>query len=143
MPFSTSGHAATVLQPSQPSKMESRGSSRLLEEPLPPSSTKQGLFSTGDPAVTTQTPPTSERKRVDKRSLDYILRSGLAGGLAGCAVSGTATCMIRRPQADKFTGQNGCRTARSSQDPFPSLESTVCKIYWKLAGSVYCDEGHQ
>lgn len=26
-------------------------------------------------------------KQVDKRSLDYILRSGLAGGLAGCAVS--------------------------------------------------------
>lgn len=27
------------------------------------------------------------RKDVDKRSLDYVLRSGLAGGLAGCAVS--------------------------------------------------------
>lgn len=26
-------------------------------------------------------------KQVDKRSLDYILRSGLAGGMAGCAVS--------------------------------------------------------
>jgi solute carrier family 25 (mitochondrial carrier protein), member 16 len=25
-------------------------------------------------------------KAVDKRSLDYVLRSGLAGGLAGCAV---------------------------------------------------------
>lgn len=25
-------------------------------------------------------------KAVEKRSLDYVLRSGLAGGLAGCAV---------------------------------------------------------
>lgn len=27
------------------------------------------------------------QKPVDKQSLDYVLRSGLAGGLAGCAVS--------------------------------------------------------
>lgn len=26
-------------------------------------------------------------KPVDKQSLEYVLRSGLAGGLAGCAVS--------------------------------------------------------
>lgn len=28
-------------------------------------------------------------KKVETRSLDYVLRSGLAGGLAGCAVSAT------------------------------------------------------
>jgi hypothetical protein len=28
-------------------------------------------------------------KELDKRSLDYVLRSGLAGGLAGCAVRRT------------------------------------------------------
>lgn len=27
------------------------------------------------------------KKPVQKRSVDYVLRSGLAGGLAGCAVS--------------------------------------------------------
>ena len=27
------------------------------------------------------------QKPVDKQNLDYVLRSGLAGGLAGCAVS--------------------------------------------------------
>lgn len=90
MPLTTSGHAATILQPSQPSKMEGHGSSRLLEEPLPPSSSRQSLFPSGDAAVTTQPPPPRERKQVDKRSLDYILRSGLAGGLAGCAVSSVA-----------------------------------------------------
>ena len=30
---------------------------------------------------------TGVQKPVDKQSLDYVLRSGLAGGLAGCAVS--------------------------------------------------------
>jgi hypothetical protein len=64
--------------------MESRGPSRLLEEPLPhtsPKHTRNGA------AVTSTGPAPRERKRLDKQSLDYILRSGLAGGLAGCAVS--------------------------------------------------------
>jgi solute carrier family 25 protein 16 len=26
-------------------------------------------------------------KKVDKRTLDYVVKSGIAGGLAGCAVS--------------------------------------------------------
>jgi hypothetical protein len=29
---------------------------------------------------------TDRKQEIDKRSLDYILRSGLAGGFAGCAV---------------------------------------------------------
>lgn len=29
----------------------------------------------------------SARKQLDKQSVEYILKSGLAGGLAGCAVS--------------------------------------------------------
>lgn len=32
-------------------------------------------------------------KAVDKRSLDYVLRSGLAGGLAGCAVGLLCNCL--------------------------------------------------
>ncbi len=35
----------------------------------------------------TKVPKTLKQK--DKRSMDYILRSGLAGGLAGCAVCPT------------------------------------------------------
>jgi hypothetical protein len=31
--------------------------------------------------------PLNARKPVDKRSLEYVSRSGLAGGIAGCAVS--------------------------------------------------------
>lgn len=29
----------------------------------------------------------NDAKRVNKRSVDYVLRSGFAGGMAGCAVS--------------------------------------------------------
>jgi hypothetical protein len=32
-------------------------------------------------------PPKSYEPAAQKRSFDYILKSGLAGGLAGCAVS--------------------------------------------------------
>jgi solute carrier family 25 protein 16 len=31
--------------------------------------------------------PKSGDNKVQKRSLDYVIRSGIAGGLAGCAVS--------------------------------------------------------
>jgi hypothetical protein len=30
--------------------------------------------------------PARDNKRLDRRSLEYMLKSGLAGGLAGCAV---------------------------------------------------------
>ena len=32
------------------------------------------------------------RKRLKKQSMDYILRSGIAGGLAGCAVGECVYC---------------------------------------------------
>lgn len=35
-------------------------------------------------------------KRIDKKSLDYLIRSGVAGGLSGCAVSMTCpTCVTK------------------------------------------------
>ena len=59
----------------------------------------------------------------DKPSLDYALRSGLAGGLAGCVV---CTCLFCRATCiviffGSLTGKNGRRTSRQSQDSFPSL----------------------
>ena len=39
------------------------------------------------------------KHRKDKKSLDYVLRSGLAGGVAGCAVSVVAAVRSRLPQA--------------------------------------------
>ncbi|KAK5199754.1 coenzyme A transporter [Exophiala xenobiotica] len=89
--------------------MESRGPSRLLEEPLPHTSPKH---TRNDAAVTSTGPAPRERKRLDKQSLDYILRSGLAGGLAGCAAKTVVGPLDRvkilfqasNPQFAKYTG---------------------------------------
>lgn len=42
----------------------------------------------------------AEDQKLDKRSVEYVLRSGLAGGLAGCAVSSSS------PVA-RWEGENG------------------------------------
>lgn len=119
---------------------------RLLEEP--PS---QRTYTRNDAAVTTQSPPASrDANKVDKRSLDYLLRTGFAGGLAGCAVSFLPCFHSLTPSmyvATKLTrvmiGQNRGRSPRSSQDSFPGVESPVCQIYRELVRSFHGDEGHQ
>ena len=55
-------------------------SQRLLDEP-PPS--KDVHSEENAIAVKDITP---RKHEIDKKNLDYVLRSGLAGGLAGCAV---------------------------------------------------------
>src|SRR5271154_90781 len=88
MPDTRGGHAASISQPLRPSEMEaSRSPRRLLEEP----GSQKGeakRFHTDDAGVGGHH-ALAEKKhhhQLDKRSMDYILRSGLAGGLAGCAV---------------------------------------------------------
>jgi hypothetical protein len=66
--------------------MDARGPTRLLEEPVSTAPTPAKLFNTDDAAVGLHPGEGKERKPIDKRSWDYILRSGFAGGLAGCAV---------------------------------------------------------
>lgn len=110
MPLLASGHAATTLQPTRPSEMESRGPSRLLEEPplsqtsSSSTSSKPHTFSTAATKTVTQKDggAPGEPKYLDKRSLDYILRSGFAGGLAGCAVS-TLWSLILVPVLSRLT----------------------------------------
>ena len=77
------------LQSPRPSEMgdATRGSQRLLEEPIPRSS-KTTAFHTDDAAIAIHGSG-GEKAKLDKRSLNYVLRSGLAGGLAGCAVRRT------------------------------------------------------
>jgi hypothetical protein len=69
------GHAALSFLSPQPSEMgdATRGPRRRFDEPIP--QTSKMVRGPGD-----------VKPELDKRSLDYILRSGLAGGLAGCAV---------------------------------------------------------
>lgn len=49
--------------------------------------TGQTAATDSEPAPQVDKKARGERRQVNKRSLDYVLRSGLAGGLAGCAVS--------------------------------------------------------
>ncbi|KAL2396862.1 Mitochondrial carrier protein LEU5 [Exophiala dermatitidis] len=117
MPFPAPGHAAaTTLQSTQPSEMDSRGPSRLLEEPPTQRPAPQLTPSKHDAAVTLQGPGARQQQQskqpMDKRSLDYILRSGLAGGLAGCAAKTVVGPLDRvkilfqasNPQFAKYTG---------------------------------------
>lgn len=64
-----------------------------LEPVLPRPSASPSATATASPAQDVKAKATSDvaaarskREQVDKRSFDYLMRSGLAGGLAGCAV---------------------------------------------------------
>lgn len=108
-----------------------------------------------DPAVC----PTDEEALTPNsktRSLDYVWKSGVAGGVAGCAVS-----LISRHRADGFLGrdkmwrqmmimmlmqlrlrspgQNHRRAARSSQDTISSQQSSFCQVYGII---IWCCHGH-
>lgn len=114
MPSPRAGHAATSDQPAQPPQMEARGPTRLLEEPVaaPRAPPPTKLFSTDEAAVALHAREGKEKKPIDKRSLDYILRSGFAGGLAGCAGKTVVGPLDRvkilfqasNPQFAKYTG---------------------------------------
>lgn len=83
------------------------------------------------------------KRKIEKQSLEYAIRSGVAGGLAGCAVS-----VRRRIPSDLHTdrnllGQNSRRTARPRKDPFPSVESPVRQIHRQLDGACPCNPRHQ
>lgn len=71
----SAGHAASIrhLHGPTPTPMEAapstvRPTGRLLEDSV----------------------ITSGKKEIDKKSLDYIVKTGVAGGFAGCAVSWTS-----------------------------------------------------
>jgi len=82
-----------------------RGSVRLLEE------SRTRSFQSDDSKVAIRGPG-EEKGKLEKRSLDYALRSGLAGGLAGCAAKTIVGPLDRvkilfqasNPQFAKYTG---------------------------------------
>lgn len=68
--------------------MEQPAGRRLLEEaPSPVRDTHRLPDVNDDSLALTGVKHAEADKHIDKRSLDYIVRSGTAGGLAGCAVS--------------------------------------------------------
>lgn len=84
-----------------------------------------------------------EPKEVNKRSLEYVLRSGCAGGLAGCSVSEYLSWSIY-PRTEVLTmpGKNSCRTSRPGQDSLPSVEPSIRQIYRKLVWFSIGDAGY-
>ncbi|KIV93705.1 hypothetical protein PV10_04901 [Exophiala mesophila] len=114
MPTRGSSNAATTSSSSHTSVMESSPSTRLLEEPVP-RAPSQRIFSNDDTTVTRAASlktPSPQATRLDKRSWDYIARTGLAGGLAGCAAKTVVGPLDRvkilfqasNPQFAKYTG---------------------------------------
>jgi hypothetical protein len=88
------GHAAPSFPSPQPSEMgdATRGPRRRFDEALPQTS-KTGAFHSDNAGMVTRGPG-NVKPELDKRSLDYILRSGLAGALAGCAVWRRPPCPL-------------------------------------------------
>lgn len=99
--------------------------------------------------------PSRERK-LDRRSPEYIWKSGLAGGLAGCAVRiYLHTCILglrglhdvsmsqRKIPANKFVaGQNSRRTPRPRENPPSNAQPCFLKIRWPLVGFTPCFARH-
>lgn len=104
-----------------------------------------------------QQPPTDEQrispdkkmngKKTDMRSGEYLLKSGLAGGLAGCAV-----CLLQPPPVSKegyiiltlsfAIGKNRSRSSRSRQDSPSNKQSQFPKVRRALDRLAQCHPGH-
>lgn len=92
MPQAAIGHAAAISKSSQPSQMEQSPAvtappHRLLEIPLEQSSHPDRIPPVGEASLAVSGAVEKEGEHIDKKSFSYIVRSGVAGGLAGCAVS--------------------------------------------------------
>jgi solute carrier family 25 protein 16 len=85
MPMSSSGSSSSSSGSGHTTKATQ--SQQLQTTDHSPAKTAMMTKMSGMEAVGgARTATTTPRKEVDKRSLDYLMRSGLAGGLAGCAV---------------------------------------------------------
>ncbi|KAI9821718.1 MAG: hypothetical protein M1827_002299 [Pycnora praestabilis] len=101
MPTTLLGHAPPSTQQEQPREMLAPGD-RKKELPA--------VYPKDDDTIAPK--PGVSRKRSNKQSLDYVLRSGLAGGLAGCAAKTIVGPLDRvkilfqasNPQFAKYTG---------------------------------------
>lgn len=103
----------------------------------------------GDQGRTAQSGAATPRR--DKQTMDYVIRSGIAGGVAGCVVSsfissasgggGPKVVLPLCPSSDHSKslrtqinlGQDCHCAPGPRQDPLPSAESRVPKVLWPLA----------
>lgn len=76
-----------------------------------------------------------KEQREKTQNLDYVIRSGIAGGVAGCVVRMRARKQHWRTAFHCFfvhtlPGQDCRCSIRSSQDSLPSQESCIRKVCW-------------
>lgn len=79
--------------------------------------------------------PESGDNKIHKRSLDYVMRSGIAGGLAGCAVSFHGLSIIASfilINAPDVIGQDCSSAPRPREDPLPGVKPSIRQIYGQL-----------
>lgn len=73
------------------------------------------------------------KRKVDKRSPEYLLKSGLAGGLAGCAVRiTTVSSQQNRQLTREIAGKDSSRPSRPGQNPLSNLEPQLCQIHRQM-----------
>ena len=79
MTLSHRGDTATSLQSQQPPEIDlTRASTEQRND--------EAVSNVADDGHTIASKRAGSRNKQNKQSLDYVLRTGLAGGLAGCAV---------------------------------------------------------
>jgi len=78
------------------------------------------------------------------RTWDYVVRSGVAGGFAGCVVSINFLHLSGKPLTPSlyFIGENNNSTARPSENPFPNEEPPVRKVHRLMGWSRLSNEGN-
>lgn len=77
-------------------------------------------------------------RKPQKQSFDYIWRTGVAGGMAGCVVCSPMLGILLH--LTLFPGKNSRSPSRSSQDPLPSQQSPICQVCWIM---VRCRDSHE
>jgi hypothetical protein len=81
--------------------------------------------------------------KVEKRSMEYLLKSGLAGGLAGCAVCFRYLFSIT-PNVNTYIrlGKDNSRSTRPRKDSLSNQQSQLREIHWIMDRSPHCNAGY-
>ena len=92
------------------------------------------------------------QQKTKKQSLDYALRTGLAGGVAGCAVCSTppgsplrrsllllARKIVSLHDLTNSPGQDCRRPSRPGENPLPGLQPAIRQIHRLLVRGRDCD----
>lgn len=74
----------------------------------------------------------SGKKKMDKNSMEYLIKSGVAGGFAGCAVCQDALHHMKQAtrctSTNSPTGKDGSRPPRPRKNPLPNPQPPVREI---------------